>query len=218
MCLGEMLLCKDETRRQQRLHPLSLLLVPTPKSGLAKGLFPGDLHLLPSVWYQWRECSRPGILQSSRPARGRRSPCLSGGAAHHQPSSWTSAHQQQDALPGCSGLRTQTENLLQSPRPLVTPKSCLPLDTPGRCIFTPCWLHQVFCPLTKSLQRNQSILGLCSPLQSPGQGFHSPSVADCGELPEARLRGGKQHAAGCLLPAPWVAPACQGQNLVWAFL
>lgn len=212
MCLDKMLLCKDETRRQQHLHPVSSLLVPTPKSGLAKGLFPGDLDAA-------AKCLVPleGMFQARYPAEFKtcereevRGAYVEVLHAISLPAGLCAPAAR--CLPGCSGLRTQTENLLQSPRPLVTPKSCLPLDIPGRCIFTPYWLHQVFeppCLLTKSLQRNRSVLGLRSPPQSPEQGFHSPSAA--------RLRGGNSmcwmHAASSLCGS-----CLSGQNLDWTFL
>lgn len=95
-------------------------------------------------------------------------------------------------------------------------KSHLPLAVPpGSCILTPhvgC-IQQVFesfCPLTKSLQRNQDTPGLCSLLERTEQGFRSPSAADSRE-------SWRPSCTGNNMLLVWLLPVLEGnlQPLCW---
>lgn len=118
MHLDEMLLCKDETRRQWP-PPADLLAAGADtKIWPGKSLFPGNLHAADKSLVPMEEAALGHIshrVQDLQEGGGHW--CSSGDAAHH--------HQEQDAFPRCSGLRTQTESLLQSPRPLCWHKKLL---------------------------------------------------------------------------------------------
>lgn len=173
-------------RGSGHLQPISLLLVPTPKFGLAKGLVSGDLHAA-------AKCLVPmeGLLQAMYPAESKTCRREEVTGAHletlHALSLPAGPLHTRSKMPFPDALDCVLKLSVSSKVPghFVNTESCLPPAVPpGRCILPPHWLHQVFeplCPLTKSLQRNQNILGLCSPLERTEQGFHSPSVADYGD-------------------------------------
>lgn len=168
------------------LQPMSLPLVPPPKFGLAKGLFPGDLHAAAK-----RLVPVGGLLQAMYPAESKTCKREEVTGAHlemlHTISLPAGPLHTRSKMPFPDALDCVLKLSVSSKVPVhfVDTEKLLSFSRSSWEVYTHThWFRQVFeplCLLTKSLQRNQNVFGLCSPLERTEQGFCFPSAVDYGD-------------------------------------